>query len=90
MGKTGHILTFPPRLFQLILSMMKADHRFNSFFLQSALKLLKRLVVCIELIIPDGRVVVFIDDLENPIILSRTVDLNLDGLAVSRYRLAVF
>ena len=70
--------------------MRDANHRFNSFFLQRTLELLKSLVVRIERIVPDGGMIIFIDDLENPIILSRTVDFDFDGLAVSRYRLAVF
>ena len=85
-----HIRTFPSCSFQLLPSMRDANHRSNSFFLQRTIELLKSLIVCIEWIIPDGGIIALINDFENQIILSRTVDLDLDGLAVSRYRLAVF
>jgi hypothetical protein len=51
-------------------SIRDADHRFNPFFLQRALKLLERLVVRVERIVPDHGIVVFIDDFENTIVVN--------------------
>jgi hypothetical protein len=69
--------------------MRDADHRFKSFFHQRPLKLLKSIVIRIKWIVPVGGIIIFIDDFENPIILSRTVDFYFDCLAVSQYLLAV-
>jgi hypothetical protein len=68
---------------------METNHGFNTLFLQCPFKFLERLIVCIEWIVPDCEVIVFIDDFQIPIIPSRTVDLDLDCFSLSRYRLTM-
>jgi len=63
--------------------MTEANHRFNPFFLQGAFEFLECLVVGVERIVPDRGIILLIDDFENPIVPSGTVDLYSDRFAIS-------